>query len=201
MAKGTQVGTAYVEVVPKLGGNGAADVGKQIESGIDGKAIGSKGGAGILAGFKASAVGVAVGNLISTGILSAVSAATDGIKAVIGGAFNNYADYEQLVGGVDKLFGDASQRLQDYAAEAYKTSGMSANQYMEQVTSFSAALINDLGGDTAAAADMADVAMRLMSDNVNTFGSDAESVQNAIMGLSRDNFTMLDNLDLGGMAA
>lgn len=197
MASGTQVGTAYVEVVPKLGGKGAADVGKQIESGIDGKAIGAKGGAGILSGFKTSAVGVAVGNLISTGILSAVSAATDGIKAVVGGAFEGFADYEQLVGGVDKLFGDASQKLQDYAAEAYRTSGMSANDYMTQVTSFSAALINDLGGDTEAAADMADMAMRLMSDNVNTFGSDAESVQNAIMGLSRDNFTMLDNLKLG----
>lgn len=112
-------------------------------------------------------------------------------------AFDSYAQYEQLVGGVDKLFGDASDKLQEYAQQAYSTSGMSANQYMEQVTSFSAALINSLGGDTAAAAEQADVAMRAMSDNVNTFGTDMQSVQMAFQGFAKQNYTMLDNLKLG----
>jgi phage-related protein len=112
-------------------------------------------------------------------------------------AFDSYAQYQQLVGGVDKLFGDASDKLQEYAQQAYSTSGMSANQYMEQVTSFSAALINSLGGDTAAAAEQADVAMRAMSDNVNTFGTDMQSVQMAFQGFAKQNYTMLDNLKLG----
>lgn len=108
-----------------------------------------------------------------------------------------YASYEQLAGGVKKLFGDASDDVMKFASEAYKTSGMSANQYMEQVTSFSAALINSLGGDTKKAAEQADVAMRAMSDNVNTFGTDMASVQYAFQGFAKQNYTMLDNLKLG----
>lgn len=108
-----------------------------------------------------------------------------------------YASYEQLAGGVKKLFGDASDDVMKFASEAYKTSGMSANQYMEQVTSFSAALINSLGGDTKKAAKQADVAMRAMSDNVNTFGTDMASVQYAFQGFAKQNYTMLDNLKLG----
>lgn len=91
----------------------------------------------------------------------------------------------------------AADKMKKYAADAYKTAGMSANEYMETATQFSAALINSVNGDTEEAARLTDVAMRLMSDNVNTFGSDAESVQNAVIGLSRGNFTMLDNLKLG----
>lgn len=185
MASGAKVGVAYVEIVPKMGGDGITGIEKDLGK-VDGTKAGTKAGQGVLSGIKNTAIGVALGNILTKG----VEAAASGIKNVIGGAFSGFADYQQLTGGVDKLFGDASQRLQDYAAQAYKTSGVSANQYMEQVTSFSAALINDLGGDTTAAADMADVAMRLMSDNVNTFGSDAQSVQDAIMGLSRDNFTI-----------
>lgn len=120
-----------------------------------------------------------------------------GAIAITKAAVDSYASYEQLVGGVDKLYQGASGKLQQYAQNAYKTAGMSANDYMEQATSFSAALINSLGGDVDKAADQTDKAMRLMSDNVNTFGSDAESVQNAIQGLSRANFTMIDNLRLG----
>lgn len=112
-------------------------------------------------------------------------------------AFESYAQYEQLVGGVDKLFGDASDKLQQYAQQAYATSGMSANEYMQQATSFSAALINSLGGDTAKAADQADVAMRAISDNVNTFGSDMESVTGAFQGFAKGQYNMLDNLRLG----
>ena len=135
--------------------------------------------------------------VVGTAIVGATAAAGAGAVAIGKAAVDSYASYEQMVGGVDKLFGDASGKLQQYAAQAYQTSGMSANQYMEQATSFSAALINSLGGDTARAADMADVAMRAMSDNVNVFGSNAEDVQNAIMGISRQNYTMIDNLKLG----
>lgn len=135
--------------------------------------------------------------VVGTAIVGATAAAGAGAVAIGKAAVDSYASYEQMVGGVDKLFGDASGKLQQYAAQAYQTSGMSANQYMEQATSFSAALINSLGGDTARAADMADVAMRAMSDNVNVFGSNAEDVQNAIMGISRQNYTMVDNLKLG----
>ena len=141
--------------------------------------------------------GVAMGNAMWDVTKQVAGAVASAAKSVVGGAVEAYSTYEQMVGGVDKLFGDASGKLQQYAAQAYQTSGMSANQYMEQATSFSAALINSLGGDTARAADMADVAMRAMSDNVNVFGSNAEDVQNAIMGISRQNYTMIDNLKLG----
>ncbi len=128
---------------------------------------------------------------------AALASAATGTVALGKAALESYAQYEQLVGGVDKLFQDASPKLQEYAANAYQTAGMSANQYMEQATSFSAALINSLGGDTQKAADQADVAMRAMSDNVNTFGSNMEDVQNAFQGFSKQNYTMLDNLKLG----
>ena len=141
--------------------------------------------------------GVAMGNAMWDVTKQVAGAVAGAAKSVVGGAVEAYSTYEQMVGGVDKLFGDASGKLQQYAAQAYQTSGMSANQYMEQATSFSAALINSLGGDTARAADMADVAMRATSDNVNVFGSNAEDVQNAIMGISRQNYTMIDNLKLG----
>ena len=145
----------------------------------------------------AIAKGVAMGNAMWDVTKQVAGAVSSAAQAVVGGSVQAYSTYEQMVGGVDKLFGDASGRLQAYAAQAYQTSGMSANQYMQQATSFSAALINSLGGDTAKAADMADVAMRATSDNVNVFGSNAEDVQNAIMGISRQNYTMLDNLKLG----
>ena len=145
----------------------------------------------------AIARGVAMGNAMWDVTKQVAGAVSSAAQSVAGGALQAYSTYEQMTGGVDKLFGDASGRLQAYAAQAYQTSGMSANQYMQTATSFSAALINSLGGDTAKAADMADVAMRAMSDNVNVFGSNADDVQNAIMGISRQNYTMLDNLKLG----
>ena len=135
--------------------------------------------------------------VVGTAIAGATVAAGAGAVAIGKAAVDSYASYEQMVGGVDKLFGDASGKLQQYAAQAYQTSGMSANQYMEQATSFSAALISSLGGDTARAADMADVAMRAMSDNVNVYGSNMEDVQNAFQGFAKQNYTMLDNLKLG----
>lgn len=145
----------------------------------------------------AIARGVAMGNAMWDVTKQVAGAVSSAAKSVVGGAVEAYSTYEQMVGGVDKLFGDASGKLQQYAAQAYQTSGMSANQYMEQATSFSAALINSLGGDTARAADMADVAMRAMSDNVNVFGSNMQDVQNAFQGFAKQNYTMLDNLKLG----
>lgn len=101
---------------------------------------------------------------------AAVSAAAAGIVALTKESVTNYAEYEQLVGGIDTLFKDSSQKVQQYAAEAYKTAGISANDYMSQATSFSASLLQSLGGDTAKAADYADMAIRDMSDNANKMG-------------------------------
>ncbi|WP_307739341.1 hypothetical protein [uncultured Parolsenella sp.] len=160
------------------------EMGKKAESSADGgsKALEALGKAGAAVGKAVVAAGAAAGT------------ATLGIGTA---ALSSYASYEQLVGGVDKLFGDASGKLQAYAADAYRTSGMSANQYMEQATSFSASMVKSLGGDTAKAADMTDLAMRSMSDNVNVFGSSMTDVQNAYQGFAKQNYTMLDNLKLG----
>ena len=112
-------------------------------------------------------------------------------------AIKNYSEYEQLVGGVDTLFKDASQKVQQYAADAYKTAGMSANDYMKNATAFSASLISSLGGDTAKAAEYANTAMVSMSDNANKMGTDIESIVATYQSLSRGNMAMLDNLKLG----
>ena len=108
-----------------------------------------------------------------------------------------YANYEQLVGGVETLFGDASDTVRENAANAFQTVGLSANKYMETVTGFSASLIASLDGDTEAAAEKADRAIRDMSDNSNKMGSDIQSLQNAYAGFAKQNYTMLDNLKLG----
>lgn len=128
---------------------------------------------------------------------AAVGAAATGIAALTKNALNNYAEYEQLVGGVDTLFKDSSAKVQEYAANAYKTAGLSANEYMDTVTSFSASLLQSLGGDTEAAADMANVAITDMADNANKMGTDMASIQNAYQGFAKQNYTMLDNLKLG----
>ena len=112
-------------------------------------------------------------------------------------ALNSYAEYEQLVGGVETLFDKAAPAVQKYADQAYKIAGLSANQYMETVTSFSASLIQSVGGDTKKAAEIADRAIRDMSDNANKMGTDIASLQNAYQGFAKGNYTMLDNLKLG----
>lgn len=112
-------------------------------------------------------------------------------------ALDAYANYEQLVGGIDTLFKGSSAKMQQYAADAYKTAGVSANRYMEVSTSFAASLINSLGGDTAAAADMANMAIMDMSDNANKMGTSLEVVQEAYQSLARGNYEMLDSLKLG----
>ena len=113
-------------------------------------------------------------------------------------ALDSYAQFEQLEGGVQKIFGkEAAQTVMANANQAYKTAGMSANQYMETVTSFSASLISSMGGNTQAAAKVADMAIRDMSDNANTFGTNMQSIQDAYQGFAKQNYTMLDNLKLG----
>lgn len=113
-------------------------------------------------------------------------------------ALDAYAEFEQLEGGVKKLFGDETAKtVMKNAERAYQTAGISANKYMEQVTNFSASLISSLEGDTEKAAQVADMAIQDMSDNANTFGTDMASIQNAYQGFAKQNFTMLDNLKLG----
>lgn len=114
---------------------------------------------------------------------AAIGAAVTGITALTTASINSYAEYEQLVGGVDTLFKDSSKKLQQYADEAYKSAGLSANDYMSIATSFAASLLQSLEGDTEKAADYADRAMRDMADNANKMGTSMESIQNAYQGL------------------
>lgn len=127
----------------------------------------------------------------------AVGTATTALTKLVTASVNAYAEYEQLVGGVDTLFKNSSKKLQQYANEAYKTAGLSANEYMSTVTSFSASLLQSLGGDTEKAADYANQALIDMSDNANKMGTDMESIQCAYQGFAKQNYTMLDNLKLG----
>lgn len=144
--------------------------------------------------FKAVGKGAAVvGKTIATGL--AVGGAAVG--ALVAKSVQAYADYEQLVGGVDTLFKESSAKVQEYAANAYKTAGLSANEYMETVTSFSASLLQSLDGDTAKAAEAANMAITDMSDNANKMGTSMEMIQNAYNGFAKQNYTMLDNLKLG----
>lgn len=163
--------------------------------------------------------------LAANGVAAGVAAVTAATGAITKSSLDAYGAYEQNVGGIQKLFGNMGKSLDEYAeltgnavdavaqkwgvleqsqnmvlqnaANAYKNAGMSANQYMEQVTGFSAALITSLGNDTVAAANYADMAMVDMSDNANTFGTDMESIQWAYQGFAKQNYTMLDNLKLG----
>lgn len=148
-------------------------------------------------GNKLSAWTIAKGKIIGDFASKAISTVGSLAKNTVKTAFDNFAEYEQLVGGVDTLFKASSRKVQEYASKAYLTAGVSANDYMETVTSFSASLLQSLGNDTGKAADIADMAMIDMSDNVNKMGSSMESVQNAYRGFAKQNYTMLDNLKLG----
>lgn len=147
---------------------------------------------------KTESAGTKVSTIVK-GILTA-----DAVKAVVNGFINigkaavqGFADYEQLVGGVQTLFKESADQVQEYASSAYQTAGLSANAYMEQATSFSASLLQGLGGDTKAAADYANQAIIDMADNANKMGTSIESIQNAYQGFAKQNYTMLDNLKLG----
>lgn len=136
-------------------------------------------------------------NLLSDAIMAGIKAVASGIKSLISGAIESYGEYEQLVGGVETLFGSSADTVIKNAENAYKTAGLSANSYMETVTSFSASLLQSMGNDTEAAAKKADQALTDMSDNANKMGTDMSSIQNAYQGFAKQNYTMLDNLKLG----
>lgn len=156
---------------------------------------GQKVGSVLGKGFKlAGQAALQMGKVIGAG----VTAGTAAMGKLVSSAMSAYASYEQLEGGVKKLFGEDAQKLvMEYAKNAYRTAGLSANEYMDTVTSFSASLISSLGKDTVAAAAYADLAITDMADNANTFGTSMEDIQNAYKGFSKQNYTMLDNLKLG----
>ena len=153
---------------------------------------------GIAAAEKGLITGVSKGVVADgKGLAVAGTAAAAGISAAVGASVVQYADYEQLVGGVDTLFKDSSGTVQQYARNAFQTAGLSANDYMETVTGFSASMIQSLGGDTAKAAELSNQALIDMSDNANKMGTDMGSIQYAYQGFAKQNYTMLDNLKLG----
>lgn len=165
----------------------------ELETGVEGVGDAIDG-----AGQKTSIFGdVLKANLLGNAIVSGVKAVASGIKSLISGAIEGYGEYEQLVGGVETLFGSSADTVIKNAENAYKTAGLSANAYMETVTSFSASLLQSMGNDTEAAAKKADQALTDMSDNANKMGTDMQSIQNAYQGFAKQNYTMLDNLKLG----
>ncbi len=165
----TEVGSAYVSIFPNM------------------KGFGGKVAQGVKGAFGSLATAAAAGGAAVAGAVTAIGAAS----------LRSYADFEQLKGGVETLFKDSASTVMQYANEAYKTAGLSANQYMEQVTSFSASLTQSLGGDTAKAAEYGQKAIVDMADNANKMGSSMQSIQDAYNGFAKSNYTMLDNLKLG----
>ena len=161
------------------------------EAGIDAEKA-ANGGFTILKGVIANLASEAISKAVE-GVKNLASKLVDVGKQ----SYNTYAEYEQLVGGVETLYGESADRLQKYAMDAYKTSGVSANKYMEQATSFAATLLQGLDGDTEKAVDYADLAIRDMADNANKMGTNISMIQNAYQGFAKDNYTMLDNLKLG----
>lgn len=177
MPNNNTVASAYVQIVPSA-------------QGIKGSITSALGG-------EADSAGSKLGSMLSTGIKAAVAAGVAGLGAIVGGALTEGGALQQSIGGVETLFGDSASRVISAAENAYRTAGVSANSYMEQVTSFSATLLQGLGGDTEAAAGYADKAIVQMADNANKMGTSMESVQYAYQGFAKDNYTMLDNLKLG----
>lgn len=165
----------------------------ELETGVEGVGDAMDG-----AGQKTSLFGdMLKSNLFGDAIKSGIKALASGIKSLISSAVEGYGEYEQLVGGVETLFGSSANTVIKNAENAYKTAGLSANAYMETVTSFSASLLKSMGNDTEAAAKKADQALTDMSDNANKMGTDMQSIQNAYQGFAKQNYTMLDNLKLG----
>lgn len=179
MPSGTEIAKAYVQIIPSA-------------EGIKGKLTSLLGGEAKSAGKSA---GETAGANIAGAIKKAIAAA--GIGKVIKDALSEGADLQQSLGGIETLFKYDADTVKKYASEAYKTAGLSANSYMEQVTSFSASLLQSLGGDTAKAAESANAAIIAMADNANKMGTDMSSIQNAYQGFAKQNYTMLDNLKLG----
>lgn len=151
-------------------------------------------------GSVASTVGKGIFTVAENVVKVSAAATTAGaaaVSALTTLAVNSYTDYEQLVGGVETLYKDSAAKVQQYAADAYKTSGMTANEYMTTATSYAAALVSSLGGDTEQAAELSNMAVSDMADNWNKFGSSADSVQAAYNGFAKGQFQLLDNLKLG----
>lgn len=195
-AGGIEVARAYVTIIPSLEGS-QKTISQELGAAVDkegdkaGKSLGQK----LLSG---------TGSVLKTGgkilgglAITAATTAVAGVTAITKQALSSFKDYEQLSGGVEKLFGDTASTVMANASKAFATAGLDANQYMEQVTSVSASLIQSLSGDTEAAAKYADMAISDMADNANVFGSDIQSIQNAYSGFAKGNYGMLDNLKLG----
>ena len=175
----TELGKAYVQIVPSAKGI-SGSVSKIIDP--ESEKAGKTGGAS----FTKSFASFAKKALIAVGI-----------GKMIGDALNEGGQLQQSIGGIETLFKDSADKMKAFAADAYKTVGVSANQYMQNVTGFSASLLQSLGGDTSKAADIANMAMIDMSDNANKMGTDMASIQTAYQGFAKQNYTMLDNLKLG----
>ena len=177
----TELGQAYIQIMPSAKGI-SGSIQKQFDPEAEsaGKSAGSKLGAGI----KVAAV-------------AAVAATGVALGAIIGKSLTEGAALQQSLGGIETLFKGSADKVKAYANEAYKTAGLSSNEYMQSVTSFSASLLQSMGGDTEAAADTANMALIDMSDNANKMGSSMESIQDAYKGFAKQNYTMLDNLSLG----
>lgn len=171
----TELAKAYVQIIPSAKG-----IGKQIGDEIGGES---------------ATAGASAGNRLCNAIKGVI--ATAAIGKSLGAALTEGAALEQSIGGIETLFKDSAEKVKANAAEAYRTAGMSANQYMELTTSFSASLLQGLGGDTAKAADIANMALADMSDNANKMGTDMELIQHAYQGFARGSYVMLDNLKLG----
>lgn len=170
-----ELAKAYVQIVPSA-------------KGISGAISEELGG-------EATKAGKSAGLNIAGAIKGAIAAA--GIGTAIKSALEEGAALQQSIGGIETLFKDSADTVKEYATEAYKTAGLSANDYMQQVTSFSASLLQSLGGDTGKAAESANAAIIAMADNANKMGTDMQSIQNAYQGFAKQNYTMLDNLKLG----
>lgn len=175
------IATAYVQIVPSARGL-KGNLEKELDGSGAGEAAGEKAGSSFFSKMKSVLVAAGVGKMV-----------TEVLKKSIGEG----AALEQSLGGVETLFKENAATVIENAKQAYQTAGMSANEYMEQVTSFSASLLQSMGGNTAEAASVADMAMRDMSDNANKFGTDIDSITNAYQGFAKQNYTMLDNLKLG----
>lgn len=187
----TTLGTAWIQIKPTTTGITSAVKKELAKTETEMTSSGSK----ISGAF--SKLGSKAGTALKVGLTAAATAATVSAVALVKNAVSQFANYEQLVGGVDTLFKGASDQVQQYAANAFQTAQLSANEYMETVTSFSASLIQSLGGDTNKAAKYANQAIIDMADNANKMGTSMEMIQNAYQGFAKQNYTMLDNLKLG----
>lgn len=172
IAAKTEIAKAYVQIVPSASG-----ISRSITSAL---------------GVEADSAGVSAGESFSAKMIGVIKTAiaAAGIGKALSATLTEGADLEQSIGGIETLFKDSADTVREYAKNAYATAGLSANEYMEQATSFAASLLQSLDQDTAAAAEYAQTAMTDMSDNVNKFGSNIEDVQNAYQGFAKQNYTI-----------